>query len=40
MKNTTKAYIAVSLYTLITGFSFIFVKLALTVTSGIFLILK
>ncbi|KEK23390.1 DMT family transporter [Bacillus gaemokensis] len=33
MKNTTKAYTAALLYTFIIGFSFLFVKLALTVTN-------
>ncbi|MGG5737675.1 MULTISPECIES: DMT family transporter [Bacillus cereus group] len=33
MKNTTKAYISALLYSFIIGFSFMFVKLALTITS-------
>ncbi|HHT7240157.1 DMT family transporter [Bacillus sp. JJ927] len=33
MKNTTKAYLSALLYSLIIGFSFMFVKLALTITS-------
>lgn len=33
MKNITKAYLAALLYAFIIGFSFMFVKLALTVTS-------
>ncbi|MFK4425297.1 DMT family transporter [Bacillus sp. RC51] len=35
MKNTTKAYISALLYSFIIGFSFMFVKLALTITSPI-----
>ena len=33
MKNTTKAYISALLYSFIIGFSFLFVKLTLTITS-------
>ena len=33
MTNTTKAYISALLYSFIIGFSFMFVKLALTITS-------